>query len=67
MSTGAQYVVAAYAVIWFVLLLYVVVLGAKTSRIARELEVVARLAEAADHPPRAAPESREERATERSR
>jgi len=67
MSTGAQYVVAAYAVIWFVLLLYVVVLGAKTSRIARELEVLARLADAADRAPDASPEPREERAAERAR
>ena len=45
MSTGAQYVVAAYAVIWFVLLLYVVVAGARTARIAREVELLARLVE----------------------
>src|SRR5262249_31380127 len=45
MSTGAQYVVAAYAVIWFVLLLYVVVVAARTQRIARELEVMSRLAD----------------------
>jgi CcmD family protein len=45
MSTGTQYVVAAYAVIWFVLMLYVVVVAARTQRIARELEVVLRLAE----------------------
>jgi len=44
-STGAQYVVAAYAVIWFVLLLYVLVIGARTARIAREVELLARLAE----------------------
>ena len=53
--------------IWFVLLLYVVVLGAKTSRIARELEVLARLADAADRAPDAAPEPREERSPERAR
>jgi CcmD family protein len=41
-STGAQYVVAAYAVMWFVLLLYVVVVGMRTARIARELELLAR-------------------------
>ena len=46
MSTGAQYVVAAYAVIWFVLLLYVTVISARTQRLARELELLARLAEA---------------------
>jgi len=45
MSSGTQYVVAAYAVIWFVLLLYVVVVAARTQRIARELEVLSRLAD----------------------
>jgi CcmD family protein len=44
-STGAQYVVAAYAVMWFVLLLYVVVVGMRTARIAREVELVARTLE----------------------
>jgi CcmD family protein len=44
-STGSQYVVAVYAVIWFVLLLYVVVLGARTARVAREVELLARLVE----------------------
>jgi len=46
MSTGAQYVVAAYAVIWFVLLLYVLAIGGRTARIAREVELLARLEEA---------------------
>ena len=45
MSTGAQYVVAAYAVMWFVLLLYVVLLGVRSARLARELELVARALE----------------------
>ena len=45
MSTGSQYVVAAYAVIWFVLLLYVLVVAARTARISREVELLARLAE----------------------
>ena len=45
MSAGAQYVVAGYAVIWFVLLLYVVVAGARTARIAREVELLARVVE----------------------
>ena len=40
-----QYVVASYAVIWFVLLLYVAVIGARTARIAREVELLTRLAE----------------------
>jgi CcmD family protein len=51
MSTGAQYVVAAYAVILFVLLMYVLVLGARTQRIAREVEVLARVAREAPAPP----------------
>jgi CcmD family protein len=45
LSTGAQYVVAAYAVMWFVLLLYVVLLGLRSARLARELELVARALE----------------------
>ncbi|HEX2503953.1 MAG TPA: hypothetical protein VHK00_08415 [Miltoncostaeaceae bacterium] len=45
MSTGAQYVVAAYGVVLFGLLLYVVVLGLRTARLAREAELLARLAE----------------------
>jgi CcmD family protein len=42
-SGGDQYVVAAYAVIWVVLLLYVVVNGMKTAKLAREAELLARL------------------------
>jgi len=42
-SGGNQYVVAAYAVIWFALLLYVVVNGMKTARLAREAELLSRL------------------------
>lgn len=45
MSTGSQYVVAAYAVIWFVLLLYVLAIAARTARISREVELLARLAD----------------------
>jgi len=45
MSTGAQYVVAAYAVILFVLLIYILVLGARAQRIAREVELLARVVE----------------------
>jgi CcmD family protein len=44
-STGSQYVVAAYAVIWFVLLLYVLVIAARTARVSREVELLARLAD----------------------
>lgn len=45
MSTGAQYVVAAYGVMLFGLLLYVVVLGLRVARLAREAELLARLVE----------------------
>jgi len=41
MSTGAQYVVGAYAVIWFGLLIYTIVLGGRSARIARQLEIIA--------------------------
>jgi CcmD family protein len=44
-SPGAQYVVAAYGVVLFGLLMYVVVLGLRTARLAREAELLARLAE----------------------
>ncbi len=43
MSGGAQYVVAAYAVIWFLLLAYVVVLGSRTARVGRRLEAITRV------------------------
>lgn len=45
MSTGAQYVVAAYAVVLFALIMYVVVVAMRTARIARETELLARLVE----------------------
>lgn len=45
MSTGAQYVVAAYGVVLFGLLMYVVVAGMKSARLAREAELLARLVE----------------------
>ncbi|MEW6581532.1 MAG: CcmD family protein [Actinomycetota bacterium] len=45
MSTGAQYVVAVYAVIWFVLLVYVVYAGARMARISREIELLSRVVE----------------------
>lgn len=38
-----EYVVAAYAVIWFVLMLYVVSLGLRTAKLARETELLARI------------------------
>ena len=45
MSTGAQYVVAAYGVVLFALLMYVVVIGLKSARLAREAELLALLVE----------------------
>ena len=45
MSTGGQYVAAAYAVVLFGLLLYAVVVGLRNARIAREAEVLARIVE----------------------
>lgn len=53
MSGGDQYVVAAYAVIWVVLMLYVVVNGMKTAKLAREAELLARLV--AEREPAATP------------
>jgi CcmD family protein len=44
-SSGAQFVIAAYAVIWFGLVMYVVVIGARTARLARELELLGRIVE----------------------
>jgi CcmD family protein len=52
MSTGAQYVVAAYGVVLFGLLMYVVVLGLRTARLAREAELLARLVEREAEPQR---------------
>ena len=52
MSTGSQYVVAAYAVIWFVLLVWIVFAGARMARISREIELLTRVVEkqtAEDH------------------
>lgn len=45
MSTGAQYVVAAYGVVLFGLLMYVVVVGLRSARMAREAELLALLVE----------------------
>ena len=45
MSTGGEYVVAAYGVVLFALLVYVVVIGLKSARQARETELLARLIE----------------------
>jgi len=40
-----EYVTAAYGVILFALLLYVVVVGLRSARLAREAELLARLVE----------------------
>lgn len=48
MGSGTQYIVGAYAVIWVVLVLYVVVLGQRSARLAREAELLARLLEERD-------------------
>jgi CcmD family protein len=44
-STGSQYVVAAYAVIWFVLLVWVIYAGARMARISREIELLTKIVE----------------------
>jgi len=48
MSSGAQYVVAAYAVVLLAFLVYLVVVAMRTGRIARETELLARLRERED-------------------
>ncbi|WP_217922822.1 hypothetical protein [Miltoncostaea oceani] len=45
MSSGGEYVVAAYGVVLFALLVYVVVIGLKSARQARETELLAKLIE----------------------
>lgn len=50
MGSGAQYVVASYAVILFALIVYVVMLGLKAARMARESELLARLVEREETP-----------------
>jgi hypothetical protein len=52
--SGEEYVYAAYGVVLFALLLYVVVAGLRTARTAREAELLAQLVE------RDVPEPREE-------
>lgn len=54
MSSAAQYVVAAYAGMWFGLMMYIVVIGLRTARMARQVELLSRLVEgetARDDPP----------------
>ena len=43
MSEGAKYVVAAYGVVLFALVMYVVAIGMKAGRMASEAELLARL------------------------
>lgn len=43
--SGGEYVAAAYGVVVFALLIYVVVIGMKAARQARETELLARLVE----------------------
>lgn len=45
MNSGSQYVVAAYAVIWFVLLVWVLFAGARMARMAREIELLTKIVE----------------------
>jgi hypothetical protein len=44
-SSGGEYVVAAYGVVLFALLVYVVVIGLKSARQARETELLEKLIE----------------------
>jgi hypothetical protein len=44
-SEGAKYVVGAYGVVLFALVMYVVAIGMKAGRMAREAELLARLVE----------------------
>ena len=52
-----EYVAAAYGVILFALLLYVVVAGMRSARLAREAELLARLVERERAEQDAAPET----------
>ena len=45
MTGGSPYVVAAYAVIWFLVLAYIVMLGARSARVSRQVEAISRLLE----------------------
>ncbi|MBM3634775.1 MAG: CcmD family protein [Actinobacteria bacterium] len=63
MSGGAQYVVAAYAVIWLLVLAYVVMLAARTARVGRQVEAITRLLDRREAGKSGAePEKTEERA-----
>ena len=43
MADGVEFVVAAYAVIWLGMLLYVLSVGLKLARMAREVELLGRI------------------------
>lgn len=43
-----DYVVAAFVVVWFVMMLYVAVVASRTAKISREVELLNRLAERSD-------------------
>lgn len=43
-----DYAVAAFAIVWFVVLVYVGILGLRTARINREVELMTRLVERSD-------------------
>ncbi|MGI9540312.1 MAG: hypothetical protein ACR2N6_09195 [Miltoncostaeaceae bacterium] len=45
MSSGSQFVVAAYAVILFALVMYMVIIAMKSARIGREVELLSRIIE----------------------
>ena len=45
MTGGSQYVVAAYAVIWFLVMAYVVMLAARSARVSRQVEAITRMLE----------------------
>lgn len=62
MSGGAQYVVAAYAVIWFLVLAYIVVLGARSARIGRQVEAISRMLDRQQGREEQQPEPAEDRA-----
>lgn len=46
-----DYLVAAFVIVWAILLLYVGVVALRTSRIAREVELLTRLVERGDESP----------------
>lgn len=46
-----DYVVAAFSVVWFVLLVYVAFVALRTGRIGREVELLTRLVERSEHTP----------------